>query len=116
MRELESLLPELDPPRGGLARLRHSVQARRGTHRATRWLSAMTAAVALLAALLWLPSALRNTRHGDAQAHALLQAVAPPIEGDGIKVEHGAALALNSGQTDARLYLVAIVPADHAEH
>ncbi|MDO1527588.1 hypothetical protein QMK61_01980 [Fulvimonas sp. R45] len=107
MRELERLLPELAPPPGGLARLQHSLQARRKPLRPLAWCwlpaAAGTCALALLA-LAWLPGAVRQREQTAALARVLRQAMAPPP--GGIQVVHGAALALPSGQADVRIYLV----------
>jgi hypothetical protein len=114
MRELERLLPELVPPPGGLARLQRSLRARRGPlrpHAWNDWLPAAAGACALaLLALAWLPGVAGQREQTAALARALRQAMAP-LPG-GIRVIHGAALALPSGQTDVRIYLVQTAPPD----
>ena len=113
MRELAHLLPELTPPPGGLARLRHSLRARRepAHRRLPYWLPAMAGAGAMaLLALIWLPGFVNRERTTDALTQALLQAATPPPLPHGIHVEHGAALLLADGQPDARVYLIASTP------
>jgi hypothetical protein len=111
MRELEHLLPMLEPPPGGLARL----QRRLGTAAAVRrnrwpafgWLAA--SALGLLALALLLPH-LAQQRRDDALAVALRHTLAMDLSAGGIRVEHGTATAVASGQPDVRLYLVQSSP------
>lgn len=114
MRELEHLLPELDPPPGGLVRLQRSLQAHREPTRAHRWhwlpAAAGTCALVLLAFVWWYGPVGRQ-RRTDALTQALLQAATLPPLTDGIRVTNGAALLLPSGQANARVYLIASTPA-----
>lgn len=113
MRELERLLPELDPPPGGLARLQRSLRARRHVVRARgwRWLPAGAGAgVLALLALAWLPGLVDQQRQADALKRALLQATMPPPLTNGIRVDDGAALLLPSSQPGVRVYLVQTSP------
>lgn len=109
MRELESLLPDLAPPDGGLARLQRSVQARQRRphpHRPAWWsLAVGTGALALLT-LIWLPGFVAQHQRTAALTSALQRAMAPPLPADGIRIIDGAALRLPSAQADVRIYLV----------
>ncbi|BFI94887.1 MAG: hypothetical protein RSP_03970 [Rhodanobacter sp.] len=110
MRELANLLPELSPPPGGLAHLRHSLREQREPtrQRFARWLPATAGAGALmLLTLIWLPGAVSRERTTQALTRTLLQAATPPTLPNGIQVEHGAALLLTNGQADTRVYLIA---------
>lgn len=113
MRELESLLPDLAPPAGGLARLQRSVQAGRRTrypHRPAWWsLAVGTGALALLT-LSWLPGFVAQYQRTTALTRALQQVMAPSLRAGGIRVIDGAALQLPSGQANVRIYLVQSSP------
>ena len=113
MRELESLLPDLIPPAGGLARLQRSVQAGQHTrypHRRGWWsLAVGTGALALLT-LTWLPGLVAQHQRTAALTRALQQALAPALPAGGIRVIDGAALALPSAQANVRIYLVQSSP------
>jgi hypothetical protein len=108
MRELQSLLPELDPPPGGAARLRARLaeagSRRRRSRRALRWAVAMAVPALALATLL--PAPVQRWYHTRALTSALLAAMQPSASATGLRVEHGAALPLPSGQANVRLYLV----------
>ena len=117
MRELESLLPDLAPPPGGLARLQRSLHLQRESARrhAWRWLPATTGACALLLlTLTWLPGFVQRQQRTAALTQALRAAMAPPS--GGIRVVDGAALALPSGQANVRIYLVQTSPPPAAGH
>lgn len=107
MRELETLLPDLAPPAGGLARLQHSVAARRSSvlRVRLRWAVVMgvACAIAVIVALRAPPWLAARQRTG-AIAQALRRDAAVPTTG--IRVANGAAIELPSGQANARLYLV----------
>ncbi|MEO8777997.1 MAG: hypothetical protein ABI389_04915 [Rhodanobacter sp.] len=109
MRELESLLPDLVPPVGGLTRLQRSVQAgqrMRYPRRPAWWsLAAGTCALALLT-LTWLPGFVAQHQRTAKLTRALMQSIAPALPADGIRVINGAALALPSAQANVRIYLV----------
>jgi hypothetical protein len=114
MRELECLLPELNPPPGGLIRLQRSLRTRREPARTRNWrrLPAAAGACALaMLALAWLPTFISHQHQADALTKALLQTVAPSPLANGIRVDDGAALPLSSGQANTRVYLIASAPA-----
>lgn len=108
MRELEYLLPTLDPPAGGLARLRRSVRSRsrhgRPSRRSWAWVVAACVTAAVLAVLS--PRWIAQRQQTAAFAAASLQDLSPHLPADSIVVAHGAALQLPSGQPNVRLYLV----------
>lgn len=108
MRELEHLLPELEPPRGGLARLRQRIadnDRRRGRYRRRlRWGLAVALPLLVVAALL--PAPLLRWQHTRALTRELRAALQPSAPVNGLRVEHGAALPLPSGQANVQLYLV----------
>jgi hypothetical protein len=112
MRELEHLLPLLEPPPGGLARLQHrlgvAAPPRRFQPPAFRWLAA--GALCLLALALLLPPHLAQQRRNEMLTAALRHALALDLPAGGIRVEHGSAIAVASGQPDVRLYLVQSSP------
>lgn len=108
MRELEELGPELEPPRGGLLQLRQrvstSTRRRKRERLAFRWSAALALPVLALAILL--PPRIQHWQRTHALSHALQQAAQPAPHTDAIKVTNGAALQLDSGQANVRLYLV----------
>lgn len=109
MRELESILPDLAPPSGGLARLQRRVQARRSTprRRSRGWIPLTVGMCALaLLTLTWLPGFVAPYQRTAMLTRALQQAMAPALPADGIRVIDGAALQLHSGQANVRVYLV----------
>ena len=113
MRELDDLLPTLQPPAGGLARLQRRIASQEKAGRAfriNRWASVATACVALaVAAILIQPWIARQQR-----AHALAAAMRAAMAGNqpisGIHVTDGAAIELPSGQANVHLYLVQTAP------
>lgn len=108
MHELERLLPMLEPPPGGLARLQRrlgaAATARLSRRPAFAWLTA--SALCLLTLALLLPPHLAQQRRDKALAVALRHALAMDLPASGIRVDHGTAIAVPSGQPDVRLYLV----------
>lgn len=98
----------LQPPSGGLARLRFRVEQSAVQRRP--WLVAATGFAATAAlALIWLLSGtFAQHRETTRLTRALQAAVASPD--NGIRVEHGAALALPSGQANVHIYLVETTP------
>lgn len=108
MRELEHLLPELEPPRGGLARLRRRIAEteprRRRSRRTLRWSLAVAVPLAVLAMLL--PASIQHWQHTRALTRELSAALQPAVPENGLSVEDGAALSLPSGQANVHLYLV----------
>lgn len=111
MRELESLLPNLDPPAGGLARLQRYVAAhpRARPPLRIRWALAVAACVPLVVVAVWLPQWVAHRQQVDALVSALRENLAP-TPAEGIRVAHGAAIELPSGQANVRLYLVQSAP------
>jgi hypothetical protein len=108
MRELATLLPDLAPPAGGLARLQQSVAAtRRPMHVRPRWALAGAACVAAAIVAAMLPSWIARQQRTDALVQALRGSTAPV---PGIEVAHGAALELPSGQANVKLFLVQTLP------
>ncbi len=109
MRELEDLLPTLEPPPGGLERLRRSVAGTRPKVPVRRWRRAAAVAalcVAVVAAGTWTLRWQGRQAHNQAVAQAIRQALPPKPPANGIVLAHGAALELPSGQPDVKLYLV----------
>lgn len=109
MRELESLLPDLEPPAGGLARLQRRMQASQRARHAPHpawWSLAFGAGALALLTLTWLPGFIADQQRTAALTRALQQALAAPLPVNGIRVVHGAALQLPSAQANVRIYLV----------
>lgn len=107
MRELEHLLPTLEPPPGGLTRLRRHVRsARRPPWRQPRWAWAGVLVVVAVVAAAWLPPTISRWQQTDRIATALRAAMHPPLPASGIRVANGGAIELPSGQDNVRLYLV----------
>lgn len=106
MRELETLLPDLAPPMGGLARLQRSVAAaRRPTSRLRpRWAIAVAACVVAAIVAAALPPWIVRWHRTEAMVQALRSGAVRSAAG--IEVADGAAVELPSGQANARLYLV----------
>jgi len=108
MRELQHLLPELEPPRGGLARLRQRIAETDSRHRrgwrTLRWSLAVAVPLLVLAALL--PAPVQRWQHTHALTRELRAAMQPAAPSNGLRVENGAALSLPSGQVHVHLYLV----------
>ncbi|HWG10580.1 MAG TPA: hypothetical protein VN693_03670 [Rhodanobacteraceae bacterium] len=117
MRELETLLPLLEPPPGGLARLQQKIAKRRHpseqvsgrSHRRT-WNTALAAMVATAICVALVPHWVLQRRQTAMIAAALRRDVLPV---NGIRVLNGAAIELPSGQPDVRLYLVQSVADTH---
>lgn len=109
MRELERLLPDLEPPAGGLQHLQQHIGGQRAA-RTHRWPQRMAWAVALalplLAVVIWLPPQLARQQRTHAMVDALRQGLASDLPANGIRVTDGAAIELPSGQANVRLYLV----------
>ena len=112
MREVEQLLPDLVPPTGGLARLQRQVQQSetKPLHLRRSWLAAGLATACAL--LLALPLADQLAQHR--RTEALLEALRGNTEPGAIRVSHGAALELASGNADVRIYLVQSDPPNTA--
>lgn len=109
MRALEHLLPDLEPPAGGLQRLQQRIarQPSASAHRwprRTAWATAL--ALPLLALAIWLPPRLAQQQRTHAVLDALRQGLATDVPANGIRVTDGAAVELPSGQANVRLYLV----------
>lgn len=108
MRELAHLLPDMTPPPGGLARLQQSIASTRDRTHAprTRWAWPAVACLVGAAFVVWAPRWFVQTQHAQAIVEALEQGVSLKSPMDGIRVAHGAAIELPSGQANVRLYLV----------
>lgn len=108
MREFEHLLPDLEPPSGGLMRLQRSVAAgRRLRVSRQRWAWAVAVACVPIAVLaVWMPQWIAQRQQTVAFTVALRQTLSPHLPADGIVVAHGAAIELPSGQGNVKLYLV----------
>lgn len=107
MRELEHLLPTLEPPAGGLARLRlhiHDRAVRTPWYRALAWAAPLAACLAVAA--IWLPPWLARRQRTAALVNAVRQQLAVQAPVQGIEVQDGAAVELPSGQANVRIYLV----------
>jgi len=96
---------DLTPPPGGLERLRQRIEVGRGWRRpAWAGFAVATCGLAMLALVL-LPGWLQRERTRTELTGAVRQAMQPVRPGE-IRVVNGAALALESGQSGVRLYLV----------
>lgn len=105
MRELASLLPDLAPPAGGLARLQQSVAtARRPMYTRPRLALAGAVCAAAVVMVIALPPWIARQQRTAALVQALQGSALPPIAS--INVAHGAALELPSGQANVKLFLV----------
>lgn len=108
MSPTKPLFLPLQPPSGGLARLRSRVE--QAEVQRQRWLVGATGAAAIVAlALIWLLAGTSAQQRETTRLTRALQASSSPID-NGIRVEHGAALALPSGQANVRIYLVETAP------
>lgn len=109
MRELESLLPELAPPAGGLARLQQGVaSSRRPAARVRpRWAIAIAVCAVAVITVATLPPWIARRQQTEAIVQALRPVAASPS--NDITVANGAAIELPSGQAGVRLYLVQTV-------
>ena len=116
MREFERLLPTLEPPAGGLAHLQRSIATE---HRRVHWprwrlaWAATTACVLMAALAMWAPAWVAQRQQAAAFTAALRQSLLPQSPADGIRVAHGAAIELRSGQDNVKLYLVQSAPSGH---
>lgn len=103
MRDIDRWLPDLAPLPGGLSRLQASLRAGRRQSRPP-WLALAAATCVVAIVLGLLPETLQRYRGRQVLVQAVREAVQPDPEG--LRVIHGAAIALPSGQPDVRLYLV----------
>jgi hypothetical protein len=114
MRELENLLPTLQPPAGGLARLQRHVAMRDSHGRAPRKVKhpgwTIAACVSLIIAAIVINPWIAQRRQTQALTVALRGAISANRLGAGIRVTDGAAIELPSGQSNVRLYLVQTAP------
>lgn len=107
MRELQHVLRELEPPTGGLQRLQRTIETRgkpAHRHHSFAFGALACSALAMMLILLTLPNMLEKQKRTTALLDAMQNSVAPA--GQGIRVDHGAALELPSGQANVRLYLI----------
>lgn len=109
MSEARRLFHDLEPPPGGLQRLRQRLQSTPSPRPGSRWypMAAAGLALALLAAL-WLPGFMTRQRQDKALAQAVHDAVAPPTPG--IRVIGGSAIALKGSQPGSHVYLLQMLP------
>lgn len=113
MREFERLLPTIEPPSGGLARLQRRIASREKPERASRvsrWALAATACAALVVAAILIQPWIARQQRANALSAALRAAMVGNQPIGGIRVTDGAAIELPSGQDNVRLYLVQTVP------
>lgn len=109
MRELDDLLPTLQPPDGGLARLQRRVASKekhQHRFRTTDWAWVATACVTLAVTAVFIQPWVARRQRAHALAVALRAAMMPDQPSSGIRVVDGAAIQLPSGQANVRLYLV----------
>ena len=109
MRELDDLLPTLQPPAGGLARLQRRIASQEKPRRAlriNRWAWAATGCVmTAFAAIVIQPWVARQQRANDLAAE-MRAAMVGNQPTNGVRITDGAAIELPSGQDNVRLYLV----------
>lgn len=113
MREFERLLPTIEPPAGGLARLQRRIASRAKSEpvfRVSRWAWAATACATLAVAAILIQPWVARQQRTHALAAALRTAMAPDQPSGGIRVIDGAAIEMPSGQSNVRLYLVQSTP------
>lgn len=109
MRELDDLLPTLQPPAGGLARLQRRIASQekpRRAFRTNRWAWTATACSMLAVIAILIQPWIARQQRANALAAAMRAAVAGNQPTNGIRVTDGAAIELPSGQDNVRLYLV----------
>ena len=109
----EPMFLPLQPPPGGLIRLRQQIEKREPSSWAgPRWLRLAAAAGSTVAAalvLLWLTAGTSAQQQETRRLTRALQAAVAPAPGN-IRVRNGAALALPSAQANVRIYLVQTAP------
>lgn len=113
MRELEDLLPMLEPPAGGLARLRRRIASGQPRAHWPRWRFTWVAAACVLvvaALAAEAPTWIAQRRQTVAVTAALRQSLSPRLPAEGIAITDGAAIELPSGQDNVKLYLVQSAP------
>ena len=110
MRELEDLLPTLQPPAGGLTRLQRHIVSRGGGERMPRkvehWVWAAAACVPLAIAAIVIQPLVVQWRQTRALTAALREAMSANSQANGIRVTDGAVIELPSGQANVKLYMV----------
>lgn len=110
MRELEDLLPTLQPPAGGLTRLQRHVASRgsgeRVPRKVERWAWAAAACVALALTVTVIRPLVVQRRQTRALTLALREAMSANSSASDIRVTDGAVIELPSGQANVKLYLV----------
>lgn len=109
MRELDPILPTLEPPAAGLERLQRRIAApqRRPRNKySPRWAWATALVVPVLVLAIWIPQRVAHQQRIHATTATLQQALLPQPLTNGIHVTDGGAIELPSGQADVRLYLV----------
>lgn len=107
MRELQRILRELEPPTDGLQRLQQAIEVRSKPARRhpSFALGALACSVlAMMLVVLVLPNILEKQKRTAALLDAMQNGVVPTAQG--IRIDHGAALELPSGQANVRLYLI----------
>lgn len=112
MTERDLLGPMLDPPSGGLARLRRTVETnkRAPTTRTARWAAAggLAAGLTLLGLFLWKPGP-------SPQQQAIRQAVTQAVAGSSNTDFQGAAyVEVPTHRPDVRILLVASLPSSQS--
>lgn len=109
MTETTRLFIDLEPPPGGLQRLRHRLQSTQSPRPGAGWYPMAATGVALgLFATLWLPGFMTRQRQHRALVEAVHAAVAPPAHG--IRVIGGTAIVLPGSQPGGHVYLLQMLP------
>ncbi|MEO7068468.1 MAG: hypothetical protein ABI114_16280 [Rhodanobacter sp.] len=109
MNEAHLLFTNLQPPRGGLQRLRSALEGQpQHARRPLAYATAGAFALTVLGAAWLLPSMIAQHQQ-TAELTSALRATITPLD-NGIRMTTGAAIKLPSGQPNVQLYLLGSLP------